>query len=202
MSQDTRATPGIRLSPAARALLLDLKKVSGTEDSALLEQAVTHYYAQLLGKSALRDRLKNLLESTPPPSEESREVLSWLSSAFASEPVPLEGKTPQTPLFEPTLEHISLPSLGELSSSSDSLSILTDAQGWALPEKPQLEPRRKALNLTLSELAHQSSLSEETLGGLENGALLWLSLQEQWALASALDWSLEQLQEALEKSLL
>ena len=201
MSQDTRATPGIRLSPAARALLSDLRKVSGTEESALLEQAITHYYTQLLGKGALRDRLKTPLE--PAPSvEESSEVLSWLSNAFASEPVLLGGEIPQTPLFESALEHVRLPSLGELSSSLDSPGILTDAQGWALPEKPQLEPRRKALNLTLSELAHQSSLSEETLGGLENGALLWLSLQEQWALASALDWSLEQLQEALEKSLL
>ena len=212
MSQDTRANPGIRLSPAVRALLTDLKKLSGSEDAALLEQAVTHYYRHLLGKKALRHRLNTLLEpQTPILPEESREVLSWLSDAFASEPVPLEGSKPTAaPLESRALDSLSLDSLSLASlqalvldaPSSKSSEILTDAQGWALPEKPRLEPRRAALNLTLSQLALESGLSEETLGSLEKGALLWLSLQEQWALAAALDWSLEQLQQALEKSLL
>ncbi len=203
MSQDTRATPGIRLSPAVRALLADLKKLSGSEETALLEGAVTHYYAHLLGKKALRDRLKGLLEpQTPVSTEESREVLSWLSSAFASEPVPLE---PSQSVPKPhSLESLHSPSLEALilDASPRKTHIATDSQGWALPEKPQLESRRADLKLTLSQLALESGLSEETLEGLERGALLWLSLQEQWALAAALDWSLEQLQEALEKSLL
>jgi len=208
MSQDTRATPGIRLSPAVRALLTDLKKLSGSEYTALLEQAVTHYYRHLLGKKALRHRLSTLLEpQTPVLPEESREVLSWLSDAFASEPVPLEGSRPAAgPLESHALDSLSLDSLSLASlqalvldaPSSKSSEILTDAQGWALPEKPRLESRRAALDLSLSQLALESGLSEETLGGLEKGALLWLSLQE----ATALDWSLEQLQQALEKSLL
>ena len=216
MSQDTRATPGIRLSPAVRVLLADLKKLSGSEDAALLEQAVTHYYRHLLGKKALRDRLKAHSESSAPASsEESREVLSWLSDAFASEPVPLEGAKPTAaPLESHALDSLNLDSLSlnslslaslqalVLDAPSKSPDILTDAQGWALPEKPRLESRRAALSLTLGQLALESGLSEETLEGLEKGALLWLSLQEQWALAAALDWSLEQLQQALEKSLL
>jgi len=206
MSQDTRANPTSRLSPAVRALLANLKKLSGSEDTALLEQAVAHYYGHLLGKKALRDRLSAPSASpAPASSEESREVLSWLSSAFASEPVPLEGAKPTLAPERPALESLNFPSLEALildAPAPRSADILTDAQGWALPDKPRLESRRADLKLTLGQLALECGLSEETLGSLEKGGLLWLSLQEQWALAAALDWSLEQLQQALEKSLL
>lgn len=156
-----------RLSRSALQLLAELKHVSGSNETALIEQALMHYFAQVFGTEALRSKLgvplpvvsqgKDILSETEP-----QEVLNWLTEAFSGEPTPV---SPQT-LVEP---------------------------------KPTQTIKRRRLELEMSrkELALQSGLTEETLLALEDGQSIWLGTREQWSLATALDWSLAQLQQAL-----
>jgi DNA-binding XRE family transcriptional regulator len=247
-----------RLSPAAQHMLSDLKKLSGSSETALLEQAIMHYYRELLGKDALRQKLHTFASSkTPPhPSPEQQEVLSWLGEVFSSDPIPLEAPTDSsehlkqlsfgrasdlpaglssrvlsngtqngTPdggsgggMFSPPMRSIPktrMKSVGISDSASDQISDIPTPQK-SIPKpttkpvksdiqtarglyesKPNLKIRRSDLGMSQAELAQQSGLEEALLQTLEEGNLILLNLQEQWALASALDWSLETLQEAV-----
>lgn len=206
-----------RLSPAALQLLLELKKLSGSSETALLEQAILHYYYKVLGKEALRQKLQNLTAPQPTLhalesqlSLDQQDVLSWLGEAFSNDPTPIElpkSELPKSELPKIELSKIELPTAVIKIPMKTPMKTPTIAPGpipiskkpprASLEAKPDLQIRRSDLGMSRMELAQQSGLEEELLQTLEEGNLILLNLQEQWSLASALDWSLETLREAI-----